>query len=193
MQKNCIEFEEKGTKDAKGKKVKRKQTVLRTRKSIGQGRSAESDDDFKPIKAPAAAKRKAGALTGETKKKSSYKGKEKENDEDLEAKPVPENNTAVKRKATIPSKKNVLEDDDDEEEEVSAPAKKRSGPQQATTSREAPPKRKVSRQRKMTVLDEESDEDEYEILRVKKQAVKVETDSEIEIVERVKGKAKRKR
>ena len=170
--------------------------MLRTRKSIGQGRSAESDDDFKPIKAPAAAKRKAGALT---KKTSSYKGKEKENDE-IEAKPVPENNTAVKRKA---SKKNVLEDDDDDDEEeeyeeVSAPAKKRSGPQQATTSREAPPKRKVSRQRKMTVLDEESDEDEYEILPVKskmqkKQAVKVETDSEIEIVERVKGKAKRKR
>lgn len=33
--KDCIEFEEKLSKDAKGKKVKRKQAVLRTRGSMG--------------------------------------------------------------------------------------------------------------------------------------------------------------
>ena len=45
-------------KNAKGKKVKKKQVILRTRKSIGQGDSGSDDDDdnFKPVKAPAAAK-----------------------------------------------------------------------------------------------------------------------------------------
>jgi DNA topoisomerase II len=49
--------------DFKGKKVKRKQAVLQTRKSLG-GKKGSDDDDFKPIKptkAPAAPKRKPPA------------------------------------------------------------------------------------------------------------------------------------
>ncbi|KAF8167878.1 DNA topoisomerase [Crassisporium funariophilum] len=57
-EKDCVEHREKATVDANGKKVKRKQTTLRTRKSIGGARrDSDEDDDFKPIKA-AALKRK---------------------------------------------------------------------------------------------------------------------------------------
>ncbi|KAJ6465246.1 hypothetical protein DFH09DRAFT_1487200 [Mycena vulgaris] len=50
------ELEIKKDLDANGKKIKRKQTVLKTSKSIGKSRGSDSEDDFQPIKA---AKRKA--------------------------------------------------------------------------------------------------------------------------------------
>jgi DNA topoisomerase-2 len=196
LQRNCIEFEENQTKDAKGKKVKRKQTVLRTRKSIGQGRSDGSDDEFKPIKAPAAGRKKAGTLAAETRKASSSKGKEKAREDD-EVKPVPEKSAAPKRKTTA-QKVYVLDDEDDEEYgEVSAPAKKKAEPRPATTSKEAPAKRKASGQKK--ILDEESSEDELEAIapakskaQPKRQVLKSESESDIVIVEKG-GKGKRKR
>ncbi|KAF9535792.1 DNA topoisomerase [Crepidotus variabilis] len=70
---DCLEFEEKKTKDAKGKKVKRKQTVIRTRKSIGQVKGSDSDEEFKPIKAAFAKKKPAGAAAPESRKASSSK------------------------------------------------------------------------------------------------------------------------
>ena len=55
MQNVCQEWDEKAVLDANGKRIKRKQTTLKTRKSItGNGRKgedADSDDDFKPTKA----------------------------------------------------------------------------------------------------------------------------------------------
>ncbi|KAJ7451128.1 DNA topoisomerase II [Mycena latifolia] len=49
------ELEVKKDVDSNGKKIKRKQTVLKTRKSIGTRGGSDSEDDFQPIKA----KRKA--------------------------------------------------------------------------------------------------------------------------------------
>ncbi|KAF8264485.1 DNA topoisomerase [Lactarius quietus] len=64
--KACQEWEEKGVVDSSGKKVKRKQATLKTRKSIGggsgkRGRGDDSggDDDFMPTKKAAAAAAKA--------------------------------------------------------------------------------------------------------------------------------------
>jgi len=55
IQNDCLEFEEKAVKDAKGKKVKKKQAVLRMRKSIGQGRGSgqpgNTDDGSEQVKA----------------------------------------------------------------------------------------------------------------------------------------------
>ncbi|KAF8349867.1 DNA topoisomerase II [Amanita rubescens] len=59
IQQDCIQREEMHSSDSKGKKVKRKQAVLQTRKSLG-GKKGSDDDDFVPIK-PAAAKRKPPA------------------------------------------------------------------------------------------------------------------------------------
>ncbi|KAJ7071601.1 type II DNA topoisomerase [Mycena amicta] len=52
-----VEIEELKNKDSRGKKIKKKQAVLRTRKSIGKRAASDSEDDFKPIKASTAAKR----------------------------------------------------------------------------------------------------------------------------------------
>jgi hypothetical protein len=92
----------------------------------------------------------------------------------------------------------VLDDEDDEEYgEVSAPAKKKAEPRPATTSKEAPAKRKASGQKK--ILDEESSEDELEAIapakskaQPKRQVLKSESESDIVIVEKG-GKGKRKR
>ncbi|KAI9436960.1 DNA topoisomerase II [Lactarius indigo] len=60
--KACQEWEEKGVVDSSGKKVKRKQATLKTRKSIGGGfgkrgrDDSDNDDDFMPTKKAAAAK-----------------------------------------------------------------------------------------------------------------------------------------
>ncbi|KAI0264983.1 DNA topoisomerase [Gloeopeniophorella convolvens] len=59
--KACQEWEEKSVLDASGKKPKRKQATLKTRKSIGSGKrggggDSDADDDFMPTKKAAAAK-----------------------------------------------------------------------------------------------------------------------------------------
>ncbi|KAH9065029.1 DNA topoisomerase II [Lactarius vividus] len=60
--KACAEWEEKGVVDSSGKKVKRKQATLKTRKSLGGGPGkrgrddSDNDDDFMPTKKAAAAK-----------------------------------------------------------------------------------------------------------------------------------------
>lgn len=58
-QKACQEWDDKGVVDSSGKKVKRKQATLKTRKSIGSGKrggESDGDDDFMPTKKAAAAK-----------------------------------------------------------------------------------------------------------------------------------------
>ena len=64
LQQLCIDWEEKGGKDANGKKVKRKQAKLRTRKSLsGPGKrkagGSDDDDDFFMPTAKNAAKKPA--------------------------------------------------------------------------------------------------------------------------------------
>lgn len=179
IQNDCLDFEEKAVKDAKGKKVKKKQAVLRTRKSIGQGRgSDDDDDDFKPVKATAAAKRKPAATT-ETRKASSSKGKEKakvEEDDD-EMLPLVKEAAVPKKKAGAQKKTYVVVDDDDEEEEeygeVTAAAKKKTATRKVSDApkkedivvKEAPPAKKTAAAlKKMKVLDEDALSEEYDIL-----------------------------
>ncbi|KAF8203734.1 type II DNA topoisomerase [Pholiota molesta] len=148
-ERDCIEFEEKKSKDAKGKKVKRKQTVLRTRKSIGQrnGSDDDDDDDFKPIKAAALkrkaaeAPKKAPAVAAASKGKEKEKAKEKDDNED--EKPP-------KRKIA-PAAKKAVEQDDSDFEMDEAPAKRDA----------APPKRRAAAAAKTKVVElDEDDEDE---------------------------------
>ncbi|KAJ7157816.1 DNA topoisomerase [Mycena filopes] len=82
--------------DSNGKKIKRKQTVLKTRKSIGRRAASDSEDDFRPIKA---AKRKAPepkrkAL--EPKRKAAAK---EEDDDDEAAKDESDNEVEVVKRA----------------------------------------------------------------------------------------------
>ncbi len=143
LQKDCIEFEEKASKDAKGKKVKRKQAVLRTRKSIGQGNASDSDDEFKPIKA-AALKRKA---IDAPKKAAPAPAKEKAKDVDEDVKPI------VKRKAAAAPKKVIELDDSDGEAAYEMVAKRE----------DAPPKRRAAAAAvKKTFIESDEDEDEEE-------------------------------
>ncbi|RDB28584.1 DNA topoisomerase 2 [Hypsizygus marmoreus] len=110
---DCKTFFEATEKDAKGKKVKRKQAVLQTRKSIGGRKgSDDDDDDFKPIKATAA-KRK---VVGESSRPKAAPKKPKDEDEDVEmgeAAEKPKSKPAApKRKAA--EKKKVVKDESDE-------------------------------------------------------------------------------
>lgn len=106
--------------DSKGKKVKRKQAVLETRKSIGKKRADDSDDDFKPIKAPIKKKVPATkpvpvAPTADDSdvkpppavNKAKGKAKVKSSpDSDIEMKPVKKTAAkAVKKSATKPAPK----------------------------------------------------------------------------------------
>ncbi|KAF8912885.1 DNA topoisomerase II [Gymnopilus junonius] len=143
-EKDCLEFEEKKVKDASGKKVKRKQAVLKTRKSIGTRDASDDDDDFKPIKAPAA-KRKPAAEPNKT--IGTAKGKEK-----------------AKEKDEVRAKKE-----------------------------EAPSKRTAAQQKKLDdYFDGNSDDEPPPPHKGKEPAKKVtkveESDSEIEVVEKAKGK-----
>jgi len=171
IQNDCLEFEEKAVKDAKGKKVKKKQAVLRTRKSIGQGRgSDDDDDDFKPVKAPAAAKRKPAATT-ETRKASSSKGKEKAKEEEDEMLPPVKEAAVPKRKAGVQKKTYVVVDDDDEEDdeygEVTAAAKKKTTQTRDATKKdvvmkEAPAAKKTAAApKRVKVPDEDASSEEY--------------------------------
>lgn len=151
-QKDCIEFEEKATKDATGKKIKRKQTVLRTRKSIGADKGSDDDDDFKPIKA-AALKRKPAEPKKAAKGKDEDRVPKKEDappkrsvaqkkvvkdegsDDDFDAEDAYARVTSAKGKIApmkkgIVSKKKVESDEDDDGETKAAPAKRTVPPKQ---------------------------------------------------------------
>lgn len=130
------ELEVKKHLDANGKKIKRKQTVLKTRKSIGKGHRSDSEDDFKPIKAT---KRKAPDP------KRPKAAAAKDDDDDDEPPPPP--------KKRAPPKKAVKDDSDSEVEVVKrAPLKKAKPmaidsdsddePPQAKGKAKAAPKRK---------------------------------------------------
>ncbi|PPQ95649.1 hypothetical protein CVT26_008678 [Gymnopilus dilepis] len=125
-EKDCLEFEEKKVKDANGKKVKRKQTTLKTRKSLGTRDDSDDDDDFKPIKAPA--KRKPA----EPKKPAATaKGKEKAKEEEDEDVVVPKREDPPKRRAAAAAKQKKLDEyfnEDSSEDELAAPPPKAKQP-----------------------------------------------------------------
>ncbi|KAF7367438.1 DNA topoisomerase 2 [Mycena sanguinolenta] len=111
------ELEIQGQYDSKGKKIKKKQTVLKTRKSIGTGRGrkgdSDSEDDFKPIKAT---KRKAP----EPKKpKPAAKDEDDEDDDEPPAPPPPRKRAPPKKPAN---------DDDMDVDEAPPPKKKAAAP-----------------------------------------------------------------
>lgn len=92
--------------------MKKKQTVLRTRKSIGQGRSDDSDDDFKPIKAskvPVAARQKAETAKGKEKEKRKTTKMEEDEEYGEVVKKKALSKEVPKRKVSAPKKMAVLE------------------------------------------------------------------------------------
>ena len=96
---NCREWEDKITKDASGKRIKKKQKTIQTRKSL-PGPGDDSEDDFRPRKAVAKAKKAA-----EPKPHVKPMKFETGDDED-QPRPVP-NKRAPKRPAKMESDSDV--------------------------------------------------------------------------------------
>ncbi|KAJ6569535.1 DNA topoisomerase II [Mycena capillaripes] len=106
------ELEVKKYLDANGKKIKRKQTTLKTRKSIGRKGGSDSEDDFQPIKA---AKRKAPEP-----KRPKPAAKDDDDDDDDEPPPPPKKRAPPKK----PVKDEMDVDDPPPPKKKAAPAKK---------------------------------------------------------------------
>ncbi|KAF8213785.1 DNA topoisomerase [Mycena galopus ATCC 62051] len=133
--------------DANGKKIKKKQTVLRTRKSIGTGRGRNDDsgseDDFKPIKAT---KRKAP----ESKRPKPAAVKDEDNDDEPPAPPPPRKRAPPKKPANdddMDKKAAALKEDSDSDVEVVKRAAKKTKHcplDTALDSDDEPPKKKAS-------------------------------------------------
>lgn len=183
-----MQFEEKKNTDANGKKIKRKQTTLKTRKSIGKGGS-DDDDDFKPIKA-AALKRKAPES-----KAVNSNSKQRNDDDDEKKIPIAKRKTATAAKKLVVNK-------DDEDSEPPAPKRKIAGQKKLLVDDDEeeddnlrPLTKKVVP--KKTVKDE-SDSDSVEVIEKptakKKGPAKLSANSGSDEPAKTKGKAsKRKR
>ncbi|KAJ6573911.1 DNA topoisomerase II [Mycena vulgaris] len=165
------ELEIKKDLDANGKKIKRKQTVLKTRKSIGKGHGSDSEDDFRPIKA---AKRKAPESRRPKPvakdddddeppppKKRAPARKPAKDDMDIDDAPPPKKKVAAKKTDDSDSEVEVVkrapkkaktlsidsDDDDDEPPKGKGKAKaapKRKSLESAVDSDDEPPKKKKS-------------------------------------------------
>ncbi|KAH9992512.1 DNA topoisomerase [Russula compacta] len=110
-EKACQEWEEKGVVDSSGKKVKRKQATLKTRKSIGSsskrggffggGGNSDGDDDFMPTKKAAAAKARrpiapaGGAARARPKTAAAKISDDDDDDGEAEAIPLPKKRAAA--------------------------------------------------------------------------------------------------
>ncbi|KAL0945575.1 hypothetical protein HGRIS_014735 [Hohenbuehelia grisea] len=208
-ERSCKEWALGATKDASGKTVKKRQTVLETRKSLsGPGKRKGSDDeDFKPTKA--AAKRKAP----EAKKPvaRATKHEEEEDDDDFDIKAI----AAQTKKAAAPRKPVKVKDDDsasdDDDDFGSKPAAKKRAPAKKPAAKpaadsdsdveivekatkKAPSRAKVASsdseaepvvrkgKGKAKVVDSDSDiEMSAPVARGKAKAKKVESDSDVEV------------
>ena len=172
LQKSCQEFDNKSMLDANGKKIKKKQTTLKHRKSLpgrkGFG-SDDSEDEFKPTK--------AAAKKVEPKPKPAVAGPSKKESDDEKPAPAPKKAPVKKAPAVAgPSKK------EESDEERPAPAPKKA------PVKKAPPK--VQSETESHVSD----------VPVKKaaarKAIKVDSDSDIVMVDsppvQAKGKGKAK-
>ncbi|KAH7926207.1 DNA topoisomerase II [Leucogyrophana mollusca] len=164
-EKSCQEFENKTILDATGKRVKRKQATLETRKSLpGPGRrknnGSDSEDDFKPTKA-AAQKRKPAEPKSRAKAPAAGPSKIESDDE----KPAAPPKKAAPKKAV----KKVESDSEIEMSEAPPPLKKRQPIKEASDSDvvmiDAPAKGKGKAQeeapkRKTPDADDDSDDDD---------------------------------
>ncbi|KAI9452414.1 DNA topoisomerase [Lactarius psammicola] len=152
--KACQEWEEKAVVDSSGKKVKRKQATLKTRKSLGggpgkRGRGAGDDsgddDDFMPTKKAAAAKARkppiapaAGASRARPKAITKASASDDElglDDDDDDEPPPPAKKRAAPattKKAPQPLKKSDPDNDDDDSDAYIKPVKKTKPTAQAT-------------------------------------------------------------
>ncbi|KAG5724754.1 DNA topoisomerase 2 [Termitomyces sp. T112] len=117
---SCNEWYERSSKDASGRKVKRKQTVLQTRKSIGGTRKGSDDDD--DFKVPA--KRKAPVQSTRPKPKKAVKD---EDDLQMNQAPNPKPRPAAPKRKAAEKKPNKidLDDDDDNISMLEKPAPKK--------------------------------------------------------------------
>lgn len=126
-QKACREWEDKSVVDSNGKKVKRKQATLKTRKSIGSGKrgggaggDSGGDDDFMPTKKAAAAKARkpvapaAGASRARPKAKASDDDDRMSLDDDDDDEPAP----PPPKKRAAPAKKPPPKIESDSDVEV---------------------------------------------------------------------------
>ncbi|KIM47986.1 hypothetical protein M413DRAFT_22556 [Hebeloma cylindrosporum] len=182
-EKSCVAFEEKAGKDAKGR-VKRKQAVLRTRKSIGARKGSDDDDEFKPIKA-AALKRKPAepkkAAMGKDediapkkedappKRSVAQKKAVKDEDSDDDLEDAYARVAAVKAKvAPVRKARQKAESDEDDDGEPKAGPLKRTapakGPIELSSDEEgvAPSKPKAAAVNRMLDMDEDDDDDDDE-------------------------------
>ncbi|KAF8554543.1 type II DNA topoisomerase [Imleria badia] len=162
-EKSCQDFANKTELDVDGKKIKKKQTTLKHRKSLKGYGSNDSEDDFKPAKA--AVKKKA-----EPKPKPAVAGPSKKASDDERPAPAPkkapvkkaaakaksesesdDSDIPVKKKAA--AKKAVVVDSDSDIEMVDSPAVQAKGKGKAKAEAEDAPKRKLP-------LDEDESDDE---------------------------------
>jgi DNA topoisomerase-2 len=106
-QKACQEWEDKAVVDSSGKKVKRKQATLKTRKSIGSGAKRlgggddDGDDDFMPTKKAAAAKARKpiAPAAGSSRAKPKPKGSDDDIDFDEDEETLVPRPTTTKKRA----------------------------------------------------------------------------------------------
>ena len=165
MQNVCQEWDEKAVLDANGKRIKRKQTTLKTRKSItGVGRKGEdddSDDDFKPTKAATQAK------------KASQKPRAKPAAaNDVDDKPPP--------KKRAPAKKAAAKEESDVDDKPPA-AKKR-----------APAKKPVVENSDVEMIDDDDDPPPSKTKTAKKKVESDDSEEDIVAAAIAKGKGKAK-
>ncbi|TFK76656.1 type II DNA topoisomerase [Pluteus cervinus] len=157
---DCQRYEEQKHIDSSGKRVKKKQAVIRTRKSIGgsaKNTKDSDDEDFKP-KPKAAAKRKAPQSKAKPPKAES-------DDDEVISAPVA---ARGKRKAAV--KQTVKDESDSDEVDIiekplpkkpkAAPSKEASEDEKATPPDKSKGKEKAALKRKSPDADDEGDDEE---------------------------------
>ncbi|KAK2461741.1 hypothetical protein APHAL10511_006204 [Amanita phalloides] len=179
---DCIQQEEMLSGDSKGKKVKRKQAVLQTRKSLG-GKKGSGDDDFVPIKPtivkrkPPASKSVKSAVKEEGVSESERKKELINKETKVDKAKVGDGDVKPKRKTAI-SKKKVIESSESEDDlfldDDTPPTKKERGRKDVMKAEESEedmdvnkPKTKAQTKgkgakRKSPSSEEESEPDEDE-------------------------------
>ncbi|TRM62918.1 DNA topoisomerase [Schizophyllum amplum] len=159
------EWEAKKETDSTGKKIKRKQKPLLTRKSLGEKRSKDSDDeDFKPTKAAPKKRAAPQSKAAGTSKTAKAAVKKEESDDDERPPSAPKRGTAAKK---------AMKDDSDDDFDM-LPAPKSAAAKKAPTKKrkssddsdiemtDAPPAKKAPQRRapaKKAVVDTDSDSD----------------------------------
>ncbi|OJA16788.1 hypothetical protein AZE42_03299 [Rhizopogon vesiculosus] len=166
-EKSCQEYENKSLLDANGKKIKKKQATLETRKSLsGPGRkkgygSDDSEDEFKPSKT--APKKKAAESKPKPKPKAAVAGPSKvESDDEKPPKVAPAAKKAPAKKVAkeesdsdeaLSKKVKAVKADSDSDIEMVPAAQAEGKGKGKAKAKERPPKRKSLE------AEEDSDED----------------------------------